>query len=291
MLWVYLTLLATAIWAITNIIDKYIVSKYLREPIVYPIITGFVGLLAAIAVFLFREVTFPTINILFASLSIGILFVLAIIFYYKALKIEEVSRVQPLFYTSPIFVLILATIFLGEIFTVTKYIGIFLLILGAILISIRKTSRIIISKAFILMMLCSFIFGIHDTLRKYALTYMDFWSVFAFSQIGIFITSLFILYFYFPEFQKILRKKILAFMITGESLSVASLFMMTIAVSIGFVSLISALESTQPFFVLLYATIISIFAPKILKEEIKGSIILLKIIAILCMFIGAYLII
>jgi len=291
MLWVYLTLLAVALWAVVNIIDKYVISKRLSEPVVYPIITGFVGLIAAIAVFLFHGVVFPAMNILIVSLLLGILLVIAMILYCKALKTEDISRVLPLIYTSPFFVLLFATIFLNEAFTIQKYFGIFLILIGAVLISIKKTARITISKAFVLIMTCSFIYGVHDTLRKYALNYTDFWSVFAFIQIGVFIASLFILYFYFADFKKILKRRTLAIMITGESLSAVSFFITAIAVSIGFVSLIAALQATQPFFVLLYVTIISIFAPKILKEEIKGSVILLKIIAIVCMFIGAYLII
>ncbi|MBI4018411.1 MAG: hypothetical protein HY368_02280, partial [Candidatus Aenigmarchaeota archaeon] len=58
----------------------------------------------------------------------------------------------------------------------------------------------------------------------------------------------------------------------------------------GPVSLVNALDNTQNLFVLFYATIISIFKPSILKEEVKGSVIALKLLAIAVIFAGAYLV-
>jgi drug/metabolite transporter (DMT)-like permease len=56
------------------------------------------------------------------------------------------------------------------------------------------------------------------------------------------------------------------------------------------VTLVAALSSVQPFFVLLIAVVLSVFYPKILKEEIGKSAVLLKAVAILVMFAGAVLI-
>ena len=113
------------------------------------------------------------------------------------------------------------------------------------------------------------------------------------AQIGFFIGSLFLLPFHFQETKKIIKtaKRTVGFVLFSQMFNFIGLLLYMAAASIGFISLVAALEQTQNIIVLVYAVIISIFAPKILKEEIKGSVILLKIMAIICMFIGAYLII
>jgi len=79
-------------------------------------------------------------------------------------------------------------------------------------------------------------------------------------------------------------------MSTNESLNLLGVLFITIATSIGYVTLVNALSSIQPFFVLLFTVLLSIFYPSILKEELSKSIIFLKILAIVLMFSGAILI-
>jgi len=59
------------------------------------------------------------------------------LFYFKAIKIEEISRVVPLLSFSPLFVLIFDAIFLGEVFTSLQYLEIFSLVVGVFLISVK----------------------------------------------------------------------------------------------------------------------------------------------------------
>ena len=76
----------------------------------------------------------------------------------------------------------------------------------------------------------------------------------------------------------------------AEILNIIALIFMTIAASVGFISLVGALTAVQPFFVLLFAIILSIFYPKIIKEEISKSTILIKFTATFLMFLGIILI-
>ena len=79
-------------------------------------------------------------------------------------------------------------------------------------------------------------------------------------------------------------------MFLNESLNVVGILLLTIAIAVGYVTLVSALSSVHPFFVLGLAVILSIFYPKALGEEIKKSAVLLKLLAITLMFIGFVLI-
>jgi transporter family protein len=293
MSWILFSILAALTWATVNTIDKYILTKWVRKPIVPVMILGIIGLIASILVYLFHGFsTLSYLNITLAFVA-GIFYILMSIFYFKAVKIEEISRVVPLFYLTSLFVLIFAAIFLGEIFTPIKYLGIFLLIIGAILISSRNFIKISFGKAFWLMILSSLALSANAVITKYLLNFADFWTIFSYTRIGTIFALIPIFYFSFPDLVSTVKehgKKIIGVISLNESLNVIGVLLITIATAIGYVTLVNALSSIQPFFVLLFAVVLSIFYPKILKEEISKSIVLLKLIAIILMFIGAVLI-
>lgn len=293
MSWILFSILAAVCWATVNTVDKYVLTKLVRQPFVPIIILGLVGLIVAIIIYLIYGFSpFSYFNIFLAFL-VGTSHILMTFFYFKAVQIEEISRVSPLFYLSPLFILILAAIFLGEVFTPLKYLGIFLLIIGAILISLRKPTEIRLGKAFRWMILSAFTLAVSQILTKHLLNLADFWTVFGYSRIGEAIGLIPVAYIYFPELINNIRehgKKVIAIISINEVINFSGVLFITFAVSIGYVTLVNALASAQQFFVLLFATSLSIFYPSILKEELSKSVVSLKILAIILMFTGAILI-
>jgi len=63
---------------------------------------------------------------------------LGLLVYYKAIKVGNVSIVAPIASTSPLFSTLLAIIILGESFTLTKFGGTILVIIGIVLLSYSK---------------------------------------------------------------------------------------------------------------------------------------------------------
>lgn len=293
MTWAILSILSALCWSVVNIIDKYVLNKWIREPFVVLIIIGIIGLIAGGGVyFIYGFQPLSYFNI-FLALVTGILHLGSYVFYFKALKIEEVSRVVPLFYLSPLFILFLATIFLGEVFTPLKYLGIILLVIGAILISSKNILKISFSKSFYWMILSAFILSINSVLIKYLLNFADYWTIFAYERIGIVIGAIPIIYLYLPELLTTIKrhgKKVVTTLSATEVLNLLAVLLITIATSVGYVTLVNALASVQPFFVLFLTVILSIFYPSILKEEIKKSIVFSKLLAVVLMFVGAILI-
>jgi len=294
MLWILFSILAALVWAIVSIVDKYIFTKWIRKPVIPLMILGVIGLVASFFVYLFHGFSYLSyFNIALAFVA-GILYVIGILFYFKAVKIEEISRVIPLLYLSSLFVSILAAIFLGEIFTPIKYLGIFLLIIGAILVSSKNFIKFGFGKAFWFMIVTSLALSVDAVITKYLLNFADFWTIFSYIRIGAFFALIPIFYFSFKDLIFVVRehgKKVIIVISLNEILSVVSVLFITIATAIGYVTLVNALSSVEPFFVLLFAVILSIFYPKILKEEIGKSAVLLKLIAITLMFVGVILII
>ncbi len=292
MSWIILTIIAVLFWSISNTLDKFIFSKFLLKPIIPLTILAFIGLTLSFFIYLIHG--FSTLSLFNTILALicGILYTINILLYYFAVKIEEVSRVVPLYYLSLIFVLIFATIFLNEIFTLAKYLGIFLLLISAIIISSKNILEFKLSKAFWLMSVGSIALAANVVITKYLLNFADYWTVFSYIRIGVFISALPIFYPACKNLFQIFKENkptIISLISISELSGLVGVLFIIKASAIGPVTLVSALSSTQPFFVLIIASILSIYFPKIIKEEL-GKFLVIKIIAIILMFIGVILI-
>lgn len=293
-MWIIFLLISSVFFSLVFILDKYALSKLVKEPCILAILFGFLGLAASGAIYIVYGFLYLSYFNIFLALLAGFLFGLGSIFYFYALKIEEVSRVVPLLFFSTLFIVVFAAVFLGEIFTPIKYLGIFLLIIGSVLISSKKFFKITVNRVLFLMILASLAFAIESILLKYLLNLADFWTVFAYIRLGVAIGLTPIIYVYLPKLIEIVKrkgKKSLFILSLSEIFSLAGGLSATFAVSIGCITLVDALSYVQPFFVLMFTIILSIFFPSILKEKVKKSIVLTKLLAIILIFIGAMLII
>ncbi|HKZ50073.1 MAG TPA: EamA family transporter [Candidatus Nanoarchaeia archaeon] len=294
-LWAVLSILAAFLWAITNAVDKFVYSKWIKHQHVFApaLILAPISLITAFIIYFtqgFAQLSF--IHLLLALFS-GAVFAVLIILYIKAVQIEEVSRVIPLFYLAPAFTAIMAALFLSEVFAAIDYIGIALLMLGAILISTRSLKQISLGKAFWLMFLAALFWAISLVVTKYLLNFTDYWTIFAYARIGTFLSISPLFFFYFKDLVATLKEhgaKVVTVIGLSESLSLSATLSITIASAVGFVTLVNALAAVQPFFILAIAAALSIFYPKILKEDVDKKTIALKLIAITIIFIGAMII-
>jgi len=294
MLWVVFAILATLLGSIINIIDKFVVTKWVREPIIPLGIMGFVGAFSSILIFVIRGVSPLSYLSIIMTLSTGVIYVLGTLFYLKALKLGEVSRIIPLFYLSPVFTLILAGLFLNEVFSVVKYIGIISIVIGAVLISIKKFERIKITKAFWLMILASLSYAIYGVLTRYLLNFADYWTIFGYSRIGGLLITVPIFALYYSELRYSVSKygkKVVGLITTNETINIIAVFLITIAISLGTATLVNSLVSIQPLFVLIFAFAITKIHPQALQEEINKKAMIIKLISIILIVTGAYLIV
>jgi len=285
--------LAAFTWAIVNVVNKFVISKWARNLNILVVSFGVVSLLSSIFFFALRGfTTLSAINTLIA-IATGVLYFLTVFFYYKALEIEEVSRVIPLYNLTPLFVLLFAGIFLEEVFTLTKYVGIFLIVAGALFVSSKEFKRIRFGRAFRLMVLATIISATVHVLTKYLLNFSDFWTIFAYIRIGTFLIGFPILFFRYDDISRVVRqqgKKVVGLISFNNVLNLLGVLFFTIAVSKGFVSLVNALSSVQPLFVLLFTVILTLVYPHILKEKVDKVTIVKKTLAIVLMLTGAVLI-
>ncbi|MFH1294461.1 MAG: DMT family transporter [Candidatus Aenigmatarchaeota archaeon] len=287
MIWAMLSVLAALMWAVVNTVDKYLLTKYLKNPVIPTLFFGVISLFSAVAVYIIQGVqSLPAEGIVLALIA-GMCHIAAMFLYLKAVKVEEISRIVPLFHLESLFIAVLAAVFLGEIFTPVKYAGIFLLVAGAMMIS-YKGKGIRLSRGFWLMILAALMFTATTVMIKYLLAFADYWSIFAYIRFFVGATMLPVFYMNRHAVTDVLRKhgKKPLLMITGnEILNVLALLVFVMAVASGFVTLVDAFQTTQSLFVIVIATALGMFCPKIFKEEL-GKAIALKLTAVLIMFLG-----
>lgn len=292
-MWIIFSILAAFCWSISYIIDKYIVTKLVRNPLVPIVALGIFGLIASAAVYFIHG--FPPLsnfNILLSIIA-GVIWGFGSIFYFRVVKTEEISRIVPIYHISPIFVSIFAGIFLGEIFTPIKYLGIILLVMGAVFVSSKNFLSIKVGKAFWSLILSAVFFASSYVLQKYLLNFADFWTIFAHMRIGSALALAPIMFLYFPELIRNIKEygnRVIFAISASEIMNLTALVFIAIAASIGYITLVNTMSSLDSFFVLLFTVVLSRFFPSILKEEISKSIILQKVLAISLIFAGVILI-
>ncbi len=290
--WFIYALLAPILWAGCNVIDKFLLEKHIKNPISYQV---FISLFDTISLIIILIIAPISINVrgFILGITIGIISVIAIIFYNKSMIEEEASRVVPLIYLDSIFVVALAYIFLGEIFNFQKYLGIFLIIIGGILISFKKMKKWRFSSAIKFILVSAILLGITSVLSKYALGFIDYFSLAAFQWIGYIIFGSLLLLpnsvrkNFLNDIKKI-DKKVFSLLLINMIIALMASLAFLFATSISSVSLVYAVISTQPFFIFIYMLILTKLVPNIIKEKIDKSTILLKIIAIFIIFLGTF---
>lgn len=291
MLWAAYSLLAALLWATASTIDKYVLSKWVKNPIVSAMIFGIIGLIASVLIYFVRGYSEMSPLNIFWSFIGGLAYVLGTIFYFEAVKLEEISRISALAYISQLFVTVFAAVFLAELFTPKIYLGIILILVGAVLISSKDIARIRPGKAFWLMIASSALIAAVAIITKYLLQFADFWTVFSYTRgIGTFAALIPVFYFKYPVLAALAKEhgaKAFGAISLSGFLTMGGSFVITIAASTGPVTLVNAISLTRPFFVLLFATLLSVFFPKIIREDLGKPALLLKVAAVIIMFIGA----
>lgn len=288
MLWLYFSLLAALLYGISVVIAKYAITDELKDPIVGVVVarlTHSIPLVFLLLLFPLTTAFLPAV----AGFTAGALYSFASYFWYRAMKEGEASRLTPLINSSPIVVLIISILFLGEIFTPLRYVGIALIIAGAILLSFKKGMSFKKSLVIAMALLSMIFYALRNVSIELSTLGADFLSILPWIGIGGITISLIFLGFHHPHLRKKSWKGV-EHIILAEAFSLGGLILFTYAASIGFISLVSAVSSLEIFFVFIIAAILSRHRPHILREEMGESALLLKGISIALIFLGLVLI-
>ena len=138
------------------------------------------------------------------------------------------------------------------------------------------------------MITSSFFFALHTVFIKILLNNHGIISVFGYTR---FFSGVFSIPFIAPHLGTIKRKlgMILFFYFLTEGFTILGLLLFTIAASMWYVSIVSAITSLQYLFVFLLSYLLSKFYPFIFREEYKRNIVLLKLSSIVLILLGVFL--
>lgn len=289
--WFFIALLAPALWAIGNHIDKYLLDKELKAMGIGPLLlsSSLVGL-PAMAIILSLRSDVLTISPGHGALIVlnGILYVLSLIPYYYALQRDEASIVVPLFQTTAVFSYVFGLIVLDERLTLFQIIACLLIVSGSALLTLemkRKRSRFKFD-VFALMLAASFLNALNWLLFKYVAIHEDFWKTSFWEYVGFVLVAVGALIFcesYRLNLLRVLREKrtrVFGLVGLNELVSICAKTATNIASLAAPLALISTVHGLQPFFVLCYGVLLTLAAPSHYREELTSHAIIQKLAAI-----------
>jgi transporter family protein len=297
MTWLIFALLAPAVYAVVTFIDKYLLSKKIKDYNAMPVYTGAVGFLAGSILWTING--FPTLPIKDAVivLTTGILTGISLYVYFKALSSEETSKINILFQMFPIISLALAFLLLHEKISIQQYGGFFLILFATTLISYENDGgRIKFSQAFFLILLYDFTWAVMGILMKYATGANSFWKVLNYESWGIGIGGI-LMFLFIKKIRKAFLKSIkkvrvdtLVVVGLNEGVFVIAKSLTFFAFSIGPAALVSVLETTQAVYAIIYGSVLTVLFPTIFHENISQKELVKKIVASLLVIMGIFLI-
>ena len=300
--WFLTALLPPIFWSITNHIDKYLLSKYFKGGAIGSIIIFSAAIslpLLPIIVIIYPAVlqTFNTSYLLIALN--GTFYLLATLPYIYALKKDDASLTVPLLQMIPIFSFILGYIFLKETLNITQIIGGLVILISSIFISLNISD---IKKmrmkwdVFGLMVLSNLLFALNFLFFKHFAIETNFWITSFWEYIGFAFFGIFLLVFvknYRNGFFNVLKtNKLQVLGINGlnEILNIVAKIAFNAASILTPVTLVWIINGLQPFFVFVFGILLTIFLPKISKEDISKKTLIQRIIAIAVIAIGTYMV-
>lgn len=297
MRWIVPALLAPAVYTVVNFIDKYIVSKEVKDYRGMPIYGTIMGFIVGTIFWIITGFPLLPLKDALIVFATGTLTIWGAALYFKAISLEDASKLILLFQSTPIFTLILAFLLLGEKISLLQFGGFILILTAIFAVSMEKgKTEIRVSETFWLIVLVNIMWALGGVLIKFAIGVNSFTKILSYESWGLGIGGA-LLYLIFPgtrnafnESIRTVRKKALAIMFLNELIFVIAKSITFFAYSIGTASLVSVVGSTQVFFGIVYGYLLTVFAPKIIKEDISKKELLKKIASAMVLLMGLWMV-
>ncbi len=228
------------------------------------------------------------ITTMLLSFFVGAFTAIPYLLYSSSLQREEVSRVSALWQALPIFVLILAYVFLGERLPELFYLSFIFLVIGSLLVSAKDLKNITKPDiVFWMMISASLMWASQLVFMKFLYMSNDLLAVFIVMCSGRLVagvlTALFIDGKNFSTDLFSTDKKLLIIFFLANVFGVS---LYHYAISMGSVTMVEAISGFQAFFTLFLAVTLSKTIPSLIDEVTELKAVAHKLVAITLMFIG-----
>jgi drug/metabolite transporter (DMT)-like permease len=288
--WLAASLGSAAVFAIVTVLDKRLLQSHFPSAASLNFSVGvtqlFIGFLA-LAVALPVE-GMPAIGGSGLAVIAGLLWSASLVLFFHGLRLEEVSRATPIYFSSPVFTAFLAVGFLGEQLSGPQWVAILMVVVGVMLVSYRPSSGrrgLISRKALLFLVSASMMTAIALVVNKESLETTSLWSVYGLRAAGMGVGMILL------SFQaRVLRevrdvasrpRSLGLFTLTEVLLAPVAVVLLMVALFLGPVSLVATVSSVRPLLVLGISVILSTRLWNVLDEPLDRDTLVLKGISIL----------
>ncbi|MBI4307034.1 MAG: DMT family transporter [Chloroflexi bacterium] len=281
--WIAPALGSPLVFSLVTIGDKFILSRVQLRLTSFYLFVGASQLLIAAAILAINAPASLPWRETGAAFGGGFLWGIGLLMMFWVLRREEASRVTPVWQSSPIFVAILAVLFLGESLAWYHWIAIFMVVGGATAVSLRRGelgNGFALRPTFFVLLAGALLIGIAQLLLKIAAGELSVWHSMAFRGMGLFSAMVppFLTLTNLRSLGGFMRRPDLApVLVLTETVGpfIGNVLLLT-AIANGPVSLVSALLGTRPLFVFAGALVMGLVARHVLAESMTGRDLAMK---------------
>jgi uncharacterized membrane protein len=280
-MWLLLAFSGPICWAVSTHIDKYLVDRYFHDSdtAVLMLFTALVSV--ALLPFIWwiePAILAPTPAAIAVMTASGVLYMGAMLFYLRAIQSEEASVVAPLFQASTLFTFLLGYVFLHERLGTIQLVGGGLIVAGALALSFHggMKMRRFKTRLIVLMLAATFVLALSTVLFKFFAIRDDFWTTtfWTFAGEGMFGAVLLLRPSYRRQFAALFRRNpgaVAGVNAANELINLGAGLGVRYAALLAPVALVSAISSTTTFFVFAIGILLTIFFPKLGREDFSAA--------------------
>ena len=296
--WLLFAFSGPVFWAASTHVDKYLVDRYFRhsDVSVLLVFTALIGLLMLPFILYWQPavLALPWRDALVVAFS-GVLYMTAMYFYLQALQGEEASVVAPFFQAGPVFGYALAWIVLGETLSHRQLAGGVLIVAGGLLLSVHPGAGRVRLRLVLLMLACAFVMAVSSVIFKAFAVHDAFWSTTFWTYVGEALYGLALLALPGPrqQFLALFRRHpgaVISVNAANELINLGGVLGARYALLLAPLSLVQAISSTTTLFVFLFGVLLSLFLPKLGREDLSARNLAQKSASALLITAGVYLI-
>ncbi len=304
--WIIITIVAYFLTAVNSVIDKYLLNRSIPEPVTYAFYVGVFSIFTLVLTpFGFH---WPGVWQFIAAILTGLIFLLALISLYTALKADEASRIFAFVGgLSPVLIVVFSAILFDKELLRHEYYALLFLIAGSILISFRKSkecgvfelSKHKCVESMEMALFASVFFALYFVFAKYIFENQQFFSGFVWTRIGIFASALLLLLV--PQNRRIIfdttktiGAKTGGLFVFNKGLAGTATLAINYAIKAApssSAAIVNALEGVKYAFILVLTYVLSKKMPHIIEEQISVSATIQKISAIVLVFVGLFILV
>jgi drug/metabolite transporter (DMT)-like permease len=282
-MWLVYAFSGPVLWGVSTHIDKYLVDRYFRhsDTAVLMVFTALLGLLALPVIWELqpRVVALPALSIAVMTAS-GVLYMGAMLFYLRAIQSEEASVVAPLFQANILFTFLLGYLFLHETLGWEQASGGVLMGLGALVLALdRKFHFGHFKLPLVTQMLgATFVLALSNVVFKLFAVHDEFWGTTFWNFVGegLFGGAILALPRYRSQFVRLFRSNpgaVIGVNAANELINLGGGLGVRYASLLAPVALVSAISSSTTFFVFAFGILLTLFFPRLGRENLAmGSL-------------------